>query len=44
MFWSPLVAIFREVFFEGILHGTLKQFPNIKCYVLNQRFKVYDKI
>ena len=30
-FRLPIVAIFREVFFEGILHWTLKQFTNIKC-------------
>jgi len=31
MFRPPIVAIFREVFCEGILHRTLKKFTNIKC-------------
>jgi hypothetical protein len=30
MFRAPTVAIFREVFIEGILYRTLKQFTNIK--------------
>ena len=31
MFWPPVVAIFREVFLEAVLHRMLKQFTNIKC-------------
>ena len=44
MFWPPVVAIFREVFSEGILHGMLKYFANIKCYVLGKMFKIYVRI
>jgi hypothetical protein len=44
MFWPPVVAIFREVFSEGILRGTLKYFANIKCSVLGKRFKIYVRI
>ena len=32
-FRPPTVAILRGVFFEGILHWTLQQFADIKCYV-----------
>jgi len=39
MFRLPTVAIFREVSFEGILHGTFKQVINIKCYVFGRSVK-----
>jgi len=26
MFWPPVVAIFREAFFAGLVHRTLQQF------------------
>jgi hypothetical protein len=38
MFLPHIVAIFREVFFEGILHMTLKKYTNIKRYVLGTRY------
>jgi len=31
MFRPPVVAIFRKVLFEGILHRTLKTFTDTKC-------------
>jgi len=37
MFRPHIVANFREVFFGGILHRTLKKYTNIKCYVLGTR-------
>jgi len=39
MFRLPIVAIFREVFFEGILHGTFQQVINTKRYVLGKSVK-----
>jgi hypothetical protein len=44
MFRSPIVVIFRDVFFEGILQGTLKLFTNIKRYVLSKMFKICVRI
>ena len=41
MFRPHTVAIFREVFFEGILHTTLQQFIRIEYYVLGERLKIY---
>jgi len=38
MFWPPTVAIFMELFFEGTLHRTLKQFTNIKRYILGKSY------
>jgi hypothetical protein len=32
MFRPPILAIFMEVFLEGIVHRTLQQFTIIKCY------------
>jgi hypothetical protein len=39
MFRLPIVAIYREVFFEGILHGTFQEVINVKCYCLSKSVK-----
>jgi len=39
MFRLPTVAIFREVFFEGLLHGTFKEVINIKCNIFGKSVK-----
>ena len=40
MLRPPTVAIFREVFCEGILHRTVTQFTNVKCKILSKRIKI----
>jgi ABC-type siderophore export system fused ATPase/permease subunit len=37
MFRPHIVAIFRKVFFERILHRTLEKYTNIKSHVLGTR-------
>jgi len=44
MFRPPVLPIFREVFFEGILQRTLKPLTYIKCRVLPKTFKIYFRI
>jgi hypothetical protein len=39
-----IVAIFREVFFEGILHRKLKEFTDIQCQFLGEGIKIYVRI
>ena len=43
MFRPPVVAIFREVFLEGILHKALKHFASLKCEILGKRYCFCNK-
>jgi len=40
MFRPAVVAIFREVFCEGILRRTVQQFARIKCSVSGKRIEI----
>jgi len=44
VFRLPIVAVFREVFFEGILHRMFKQFTDTQYSFLGQGLKIYVRI
>jgi len=44
MFRPSIVAIFREVFFEGYIAQNVKKYTDNKKFILNKNFKIYAKI
>jgi len=44
MFRPSIVAIFREVFLEGIISRTLQQFTNMKCYASYNNINLHISI
>jgi len=44
MYRTPIVTIFKEVFFDGILHTALEAITYINRYDLGKGFKIYIRI